>query len=99
MTYRVPLGRVWVVRDSEDGVPAPYVSVWEERPVRFEFEGVWWGHSTGDPVRGWIGSLLLHEARALFYTLPDDDRQMVVLDRDPVDMRAAIARLEKRSCK
>jgi len=99
MSYRVPLGRVWVVRDSEDGVPAPYVSVWVERPVRFEFEGVWWAHSTGDPTRGWIGSLLLHEACELFPTLPDDDRQAIAFDRDPIETRAAIVRIKKRSCK
>lgn len=87
---------IWIVRDSDEetGAPMPYVSVWSERPKRWAMSGghVWLSrlYARGEPFSGWLGSLFLPDAIRILVTLPDDDRQVVVMDRDPKHVESLI---------
>lgn len=81
---------IWVVRDFDQGQVMPYVSVWSQRPVlRDEGTRRVWLSPTGD-LRCWIGSLWIADAVLILGTVPDDDRQVIVMDREPARVRKKI---------
>lgn len=84
---------IWIVRDFDQGQLMPYVSVWSARPVRRPFgeSGHVWLSSTGD-LRDWVGSLWIQDAAKVFGTLPDDEHQVIVMDREPARVRLKIDR-------
>jgi hypothetical protein len=85
---------IWIVRDSNDetGEPMPYVSVWHMTPKRWKFgEGHVWLSEFYD-LRGWLGSLYLPDAHRILGTIPDDDRQVIVMGRNPQRIQKAIAK-------
>lgn len=83
---------IWVVRDFDLGQAMPFVSVWSERPKRWDQgNGRVWLSPRGD-LRCWIGSLWLEDAARIVGTTPDDDRQVIVMDRAPVRIRRLIDR-------
>lgn len=77
------LGQIWVTRDScpITGAPEDTVDVWSSRPVRHQTtlcapSAMW---VTGDwDVSGRVANIPLAAARAMFATLPDNDRECLV---------------------
>lgn len=88
---------IWIVRDYDAGQAMPFVSVWSERPKRWDAGAgrVWLSESIGDPLRGWLGSLWLQDAWHVFGSTPDDDRQVIVMERDPAWAKRKIDSLFK----
>ena len=85
---------IWIVRDSEGGAPAGWVSVWSARPKRYdETARVLWLSPGGEGLDGFLGSLWLSDAWRLLGTTPDDDWQVIIADRDVEAVRARIARV------
>jgi hypothetical protein len=83
---------IWIVRDFDLGQMMPYVSVWSSRPKRHDLgAGRVWLSSRGD-LRDWVGSLWIGDADRILGTLPDDDHQVIVMDRDPAVVRQKIDR-------
>lgn len=82
---------IWVVRDFDLGSMMPFVSVWSERPRCFPRgeDGRVWLSQTGD-LRSYLGSLWLQDAALLLSTVPDDEHQVIVMDRDPAKVRIKI---------
>jgi hypothetical protein len=91
---------IWVVRDFDQGQAMPYVSVWSTRPKKHAFgtgSRVWLSER-GD-LHGWLGSLWIQDAAKLLGTVPDDDVQVIVMDREPARVRQAIDRINGTSFK
>lgn len=84
---------IWVVRDFDQGQMMPYVSVWSARPTRRPFgaTGQVWLSTRGD-LRDWVGSLWLADAVRILGTIPDDDNQVIIMDREPFKVRQKIDR-------
>ncbi len=76
----VPRPKIYIVRDSNvDGVLFNWVSVWTEKPSRMRCEeGAIWRRGQG--LEGYVESLWIEDAVKRYRTMPDDDRQMIVLD-------------------
>jgi hypothetical protein len=85
--------KVWIVRDTHEGELMPYVSVWCQRPQRYVIgsDVQWLAESSSDYLDGWLGSVFLPDAWRLFGTTPDDDRQVIVAERDHREVYDAIA--------
>jgi hypothetical protein len=83
---------VWITRDlAEDGSGLmPYVSLWDVRPKRWALGAGFIWLSEGFDLVGFLGSLWLMDAYRLVGTTPDDDRQVIVAERDPDRVRAFI---------
>ena len=71
--------RYWLTRDRDiDGVLAPYVDVWRERPLRYRgiLEDVFWLDAS-DTLEQRECRMCLAGAKAKFMTVPDTDIECV----------------------
>jgi hypothetical protein len=80
---RLPAGTYYVTRDSDDrGDAIEFVDVWNEAPVRVpRADGVLWLPEDLDMPRTHLGTYLLEGCRAWIGTAPDDDRQVLRIER------------------
>lgn len=77
--------KVWLTRDSFEGENEPFIDVWASKPERhrhvgdeFESLGVTWFDIEGG-IEQRLERLSLAAAARKYRTIPDDDRQCVVV--------------------
>lgn len=80
-----PPMKTWLSRDSFEGTLEPFVDIWATRPERFAHDGddveslgVTW-FDGGGGIESRVGRLSVANARQAFGTVPDDDRQLIVI--------------------
>jgi hypothetical protein len=79
----LPPGVYYVTRDSDcEGLAIEFVDVWNEAPVRVpRGDGVLWLPEDLDMERTHLGTYLLEGCKVWIGTVPDDDRQVLRVDR------------------